>query len=271
MQTVVITGSTRGIGRGLAENFLAAGCRVIISARSQAQVNAVVAELRARFGEAPVAGLRCDITDEEDLRALWGFASEAGPVDIWINNAGMSIVRKPLAQQSVSDLCNIVDTNLTGLLLACKVALAGMQAQGCGQIWNMEGFGSTGQMAPGMVAYGATKRALNYVTAALQKEVKGSAVQVNTLSPGIVVTDLLLGDYDLQSEQWRKTKKILNILGDTVETVTPYLVRGILAARKSGTRVAWLTGPKAFWRFLTAAFNKRDLFSEYESRAAEAG
>ncbi|WOX05911.1 SDR family NAD(P)-dependent oxidoreductase [Microbulbifer pacificus] len=268
MKTVVITGSTRGIGRGLAENFLASGCRVIVSARSQSKVDEAVSELQAVYGIEAVAGLRCEITSEQELAELWTFASEKGPVDYWINNAGMSIVRKPLAEQSADDLRRIVDTNLTGLLLACKIALAGMQKQGFGQIWNMEGFGSTGQTNTGMAAYGATKRALNYVTTSLQKEVKGTAVQVNTLSPGIVVTDLLVGDYDFTSSEWQKTRKILNILGDTVETVTPYLVQGVLKAQKSGSRVAWLTTRKAFWRFLTAGFNKRDLFAVYDSHPA---
>ena len=267
MKTVVITGSTRGIGRGLAENFLKRGCRVVISARSPGKVEETVHELARTYGDNLVSGHACDITSEDDLLVLWKFAEACGPVDIWINNAGMSIARKPLAQQDAVDLRRIVDTNLTGLLLACKVVLAGMHKQGHGQVWNMEGFGSTGQTAPGMAAYGATKRALNYLNAALQKEVKGTEVQVNTLSPGIVVTDLLVGDYDLASAEWKKTKKILNILGDTVETVTPFLVREILKARKSGARVAWLTGGKAFRRFLMAGFNKRDLFAGYESPA----
>ena len=59
----------------------------------------------------------------------------------------------------------------------------------------------------------------------------------------------------------KKAKKFLNILGDTTQTVTPYLVDGVLQADKSGTRVAWLTMPKAFGRFMTAGFNKRDLFA----------
>ena len=58
------------------------------------------------------------------------------------------------------------------------------------------------------------------------------------------------------------TKRFLNILGDKVETVTPWLVDRILIADKTGAKVAWLTTPKAFWRFLTAGFNKRDLFSD---------
>ena len=269
MRTVVITGSTRGIGRGLAENFLRKECQVVISGRSAQVVDRVVLELEAAY-PGRVAGRACDITAAADVQALWDTAFDAfGSVDVWINNAGMSIARKPLAEQSVADLEAIVATNLTGLLIANKVVLAEMLRKDHGQIWNMEGFGSNGQSAPGMVPYGATKRALNYVNGSLQKEVKGTKVQVNTLSPGIVVTDLLVGDYDLSSDDWRKTKKILNILGDTVETVTPFLVNGVLKADKSGARVAWLTTGKAFARFLTAGFNKRDLFAEYEAQAQQ--
>ena len=162
------------------------------------------------------------------------------------------------------DIRQVVDIDLIGLLQCNRVALKGFHEQGFGQVWNMEGFGSGGQAQPGMAIYGASKRAVNYLNKALQKEVKGTGVQVCTLSPGIVVTDLLVGDYDLSSPEWQKSKKIFNILGDRVETVTPYLVDGILKADKSGATVAWLTGGKAFMRFMTAGFNKRDLFADIE-------
>jgi short-subunit dehydrogenase len=267
MKNVVITGSTRGIGHGLAREFLKRGCRVIITGRSAGTVSAVVADLAAEFGGHTTVGTVCEVTNAESLERLWDFAvGRFGTIDIWINNAGMSIQRVPLEQQDAADIRSIVATNLTGMLYANQVAIAGMRQQGGGQVWNMEGFGSGGQTAPGMVAYGCTKRAVSYLNKALQKEIAGSGVQVCTLSPGIVVTDLLVGDYDLDSAEWQKTKKILNILGDTVQTVTPYLVDRILATRKSGGKVAWLTGPKAFWRFLTAGFNKRDLFADIEGR-----
>ncbi|KXI30424.1 SDR family NAD(P)-dependent oxidoreductase [Paraglaciecola hydrolytica] len=263
MKTVIITGSTRGIGRGLAENFLKRGCKVVITARKQDQVDAVVADLASQYGQTNVTGIACDVQQHEHLEALWQHAVKTyTSIDIWINNAGMSLPRKPLEQQAVSDISNIINTNLTGVILATSVALKGMKAQNHGQIWNMEGFGSNGATQPGMAIYGATKRAVTYLNKSLQKEVKGTQVQVNTLSPGIVVTDLLIGDYDTASPEWLKVKKIFNILGDKVETVTPWLVNGILAANKSGATVAWLTGGKAFWRFMTAAFNKRDLFAD---------
>ncbi|MEH6580320.1 MAG: SDR family oxidoreductase [Halioglobus sp.] len=263
MKTVVITGSTRGIGRGLAENFLARDCAVVISGRQQSAVDELVASLGERFGAEKVAGVACEITDSDQLQKLWDTASQRfGNVDVWINNAGISVPRLALSEAAPEDLMQIVDTNLGGLLLANRVALRGMLSQGSGQIWNMEGFGSGGQMQPGMCAYGATKRAVNYINKALQKEIKDTGVQVCTLSPGIVVTDLLLGDYDTTSPEWEKSKKIFNILGDKVETVTPFLVDGILKTKKTGATVAWLTTGKAFRRFMGAGFNKRDLFAD---------
>ena len=262
MKTVVVTGSTRGIGLGLAENFLKRGCRVVVSGRDQQAVDRVVARLGEAVDAGRVAGRACDITDGEALHALWLFAKETfDRVDVWINNAGISIARAPLWEQSVGDLAAIVNTNLTGVLLANRIVMAGMREQGGGQIWNMEGFGSNGMTQPGLAAYGATKRAVNYLHRALGKDADSTGVQIGTLSPGIVVTDLLMGDYDTDSDEWQRAKRMFNILGDTVETVTPYLVDGVLKADRNGARVMWLTTGKAAWRFLTARFRKRDLFA----------
>lgn len=269
MKTVVVTGSTRGIGRGLAENFLKRGCKVCISGRGQDAVDKAVAELGAQYGLDKVIGKACDIARADDIQALWDHAKKIfGNVDVWINNAGMSLHRAMLWKLSNADIEKIVATNLTGLMLANRIVLGGFVEQGHGQIWNMEGYGSNGATQAGMASYGATKRAVHYLNRALRKEVKehnaehGSNIQVCILSPGIVVTDLLIGDYDTTTEQWKKVRKIFNILGDKVETVTPWLVDGVLSSNKNGAEVAWLTGGKAFVRFLTAGFKKRDLFAD---------
>ena len=259
---IVITGSTRGIGNGLAREFLKRRCRVAISGRSAGQVEAVAAELGQYYGESRVCGAACDITDPGQLQALWDGAAEAfGGVDVWINNAGVSIERRPLWEQRDRDLGALVDTNLTGTLLASKTAIANMLRQGHGQLWNTEGFGSDGATQPGMAAYGSTKRAVRYLQRALRKDTAGTPVQVCTVSPGIVVTELLTGDYDLTSEEFERAKRIFNILADEVHTVTPWLADHMLAADKSGSRVVWLTRRKAFARFMAAPFRTRDLFS----------
>ncbi len=262
MKTVVITGSTRGIGRGLADSFLKRGCNVVVSGRGQQAVDEVVAELAATYPDK-VAGAACDITDIDQLQGLWDAAITAfGSVDVWINNAGMDIPHVPIYEANAEQLKQIVDANLLGMLYAAKVVMGGMKAQGHGQIWNMEGFGSNGMTMKGMLPYGATKRAVNYLNAGLKKDAEGTGVQVCTLSPGIVLTDLLLADMDTDSEDWPRMRRNFNILGDTVETVTPWLADGVLKADKDGAKVMWLTGGKIGWRFMTARFNKRDLFAE---------
>jgi NAD(P)-dependent dehydrogenase (short-subunit alcohol dehydrogenase family) len=262
-RVVVVTGGTRGIGLGLARELLARDCRVVVCGRSAAGVDAAVAELAGGAGPDRVTGLATDVTSRVQMQTLWDHAvATFGRVDVWINNAGLSAPRRPLPEVSEETVSAVVAANLIGVTNGCAVALPGMQAQPeGGWIWNMEGFGSGGQKQPGMTTYGATKRAVTYLTESLVKETKDGNVKVGFLSPGIVATDLLTDDYDGQPEAFEKARKIFNILGDRVETVTPWLAEHLLAANKSGARVAWLTTPKAMGRFMTAGFKKRDIFA----------
>ena len=271
-RVVVVTGGTRGIGLGLAGQLLERGCRVVICGRSSAAVDTAVAELGAVGGDR-VSGIAADVTDRESLQKLWDHTTETfGRVDVWINNAGVSAPRRPLPEIPAASVESVIRTNLVGAINGSAVALAGLSAQaGGGWIWNMEGFGSDGQLQPGMAVYGASKRAVTYLTAAMVKEAKGTDVRVGYLSPGIVATDLLVDDYDGQPEAFEKARKIFNILGDRVETVTPWLADHVLTASKNGTRVAWLTRSKAMGRFLTAGFRSRDIFATDESPATSTG
>ena len=215
----------------------------------------------------PRPAITADVGDRTAVQALWDHAvTTYGRVDIWINNAGLSAPRRPLPEVPQDVAASVVRTNLLGVINGAAVAQEGFSRQdGGGWLWNMEGFGSGGQKQPGMTTYGATKRAVTYLTESLVKETKGSPVRVGFLSPGIVATDLLVDDYAGQPEAFEKARKIFNILGDRVETVTPWLADRLLAADKHGARVAWLTGPKAFARFATAAFRKRDIFAASEA------
>ncbi|MET7425126.1 SDR family oxidoreductase [Dactylosporangium sp. NPDC005555] len=251
MTVVVVTGGTRGIGAGLVREFLTRDCQVVYCGRS----------LPAGSADPRSLGVVADVTDRAAVRQLWDSAIAAfGRVDIWVNNAGVSTARKPLWELPPDELDAVVDVNLRGLAHASAVVVAAMRAQGHGALWNMEGFGSGNQKAPGLAAYGMTKRAVTYLTDALAKELgKDSPVTVAHLSPGMVVTDLLSRDYT--PEEFAKAKKIFNILADKVETVTPWLADRVLKGVPNGGRVAWLTTPKAFGRFATAAFRRRDLFA----------
>jgi NAD(P)-dependent dehydrogenase (short-subunit alcohol dehydrogenase family) len=256
-KVVVVTGGTRGIGRGLVEAFLDRSCAVAFCGRSAASVDGALADLHGRA----VVGVAAEVADEAGMTALWDEAVEAfGRVDVWINNAGVSAPRLPLHELPLARAREVVETNLTGTITASAVALRGLLGQDGGQLWNMEGFGSGGQMVAGMATYGASKRAVTYFTRALLKDTKGTGVQVGLLSPGIVVTDLLLGDYEGRPAELAKAKKIFNILGDRVETVAPWLADQVLATTRTGAHVQWLTKPKVVGRFAGAVVRKRDVF-----------
>jgi NAD(P)-dependent dehydrogenase (short-subunit alcohol dehydrogenase family) len=258
-RSVVVTGGTRGIGQGLAREFLKRGCRVTITGTSDASI---AKGLEALGGASDkLIGIAANVASRDEMQGVWDQAvATFGRVDIWVNNAGISLPRKPLPELSEADVQRIVNINLMGIFNCDSVAMKGMAAQGGGYIWNMEGFGSDGMTQTGLSPYGSTKRAVTYVTKTLIKELKGTPVGMGYLSPGIVVTDLLVEDYADDPERWVKVRKTFNILGDTVETVTPYLVDGVLKTDKHGARVAWLTKGKAAGRFATAGFKKRNLF-----------
>ncbi len=260
---VVITGGTRGIGLGLAGELLKRGARVAICGRTQAAVDKAVEQLSEGGRAEQVLGIPADVTRRADLQALWDATIERfGQVDVWVNNAGTSAPRRPFAEVPASSVDTVLGTNLDGVINGTAIAFQGMARQGRGHVWNMEGFGSGGQKADGMAVYGASKRAVTYLTESLVKEQKGKTVTVGFLSPGIVLTDLLEDDYAGQPEAFEKAKKIFNILGDRVETVTPFLAEGVLTKRSNGARVAWLTKPKAFGRFMKAPVAKRDLWAD---------
>ena len=256
-KTVVVTGGTRGIGHGLALEFLKRSTNVVICGRGQAAVDSAIAELSlAATGGARVTGTACDVTKHDQVQALWDFAKrECGDVDIWINNAGMSNTRFPIGRLPQDEVEAVPAVNLIGTMYGAQIALKGMEEQGHGALYNFEGFGSNGMKQHGMSLYGCTKFGLTYFTKALIKETKDSPVIVGYMSPGIVITDLSLRDRGkMAPERWESVKKVFNIIADRVETVTPWLVENVLAKDKHGERIAWLTTKKAAGRFIKSRF-----------------
>ena len=265
MKTVVITGSNKGIGRGLAQEFLKRGYTVVISGRNPELLQQEVKKITGEFGGDKIMGHACDVTDFKQVQALWDAAKQAfGTVDIWINNAGITCTSKILSELDPAEISPVVTTNITGLLYGCQVSLRGMIEQGSGHIYNMEGYGSDDSMMPGVTLYGTTKRAVRYITESLIEEAKDTPVRLGTLRPGMVITDLLLNDIKKMSkEKFEEVKPIFNALADKVETITPFLVENILKNDKTGTIIEWLSVEKANARFADENYLSRDMFSEY--------
>ncbi len=260
MKSVVITGSTRGIGFGLADSFLALGCAVTVSGRTPPAVAAAVEKFATRYDPARVWGHPCDVTRYEQVQALWDAAqAHWGKIDIWINNAGISSPTGNVWDQPPELMRDVVTTNIIGTLYGCRVALRGMLAQGSGSLYNLEGLGSDGRHVKGVALYGTTKHALRYLDEAIADETKGTPVVVGALMPGMVITDMITSQYKNRPDEWAKVKGIFNIISDRPETVTPWLARRALENQKSGARIAWSNPFRMMSRFLTAPFHKRNV------------
>jgi len=196
---------------------------------------------------------------------LWAAAvKNFGKVDVWINNAGIDNTILPYWELDSSEIRPVIDTNLTGMMYGSHAALKGMIAQGHGQIYNLEGFGSSGMMRAGMTIYGTTKRAVRYFTESMIEETEDTPIQIGTIGPGMVVTDFMLDEMRrMTKEKLEEVKIVYNTLADTVETVTPYLVENVLTNDKTGSKISWLTDEKISERFNSEEFINRDLFSRY--------
>ncbi len=263
MSNVVITGSTKGIGFGLAREFAVRGHNVAIAGRSQSSID----DALQRIGKLPgkVIGSPCDVADIDQVQTLWDAAHNAfGSVDIWINNAGLARTTSKIIEYSNDDVKSMVSTNVMGTINGCQVAGRGMLSANSGKIFNMLGGGSDGSYFAGMGIYGTTKRGLKYLTDAMVKEFKDTNILIGGIRPGIIITEAVVREAHEDMESFQKSRKVMNILADKVETVAPFLVDGILNLNKSGGEIAWLTGSKIGMRMMFSRFTKQeDKFADF--------
>ncbi|KZV27462.1 hypothetical protein F511_02571 [Dorcoceras hygrometricum] len=272
-RNVVITGSTRGLGKALAREFLLSGDRVVITSRSPESVNETIKELsvnldqvmiadgyssRKNLRHAKVVGIPCDVSNPEDVKKLANFAvSELGSIDIWVNNAGTNKGFRPLLQFSDDDIQQIVSTNLVGSILCTREAMQIMNTQSNGgHVFNMDGAGSGGSSTPLTAVYGSTKCGLRQLQSSLLKESRRSKVGVHTASPGMVLTDLLLSGSTIQNKQ------MFNIICELPETVARTLVPRMRVVKGSGKAINYLTPPRILLALVTAWLRRGRWFDD---------
>ena len=269
-QTVVITGSTQGLGFGYAREFLARGLNVVVSGRDPQTVARAVERLAAEGAADRVSGCACDVADLAAVEALWTHAiNRFGSVDIWLNNAGYARTGARFADTTPAEIESMVRANVIGSMNAAQVAIAGMQRQGHGKLYlTLGGGGASGRVVPGMSVYSTTKRAVKYFADCLVKErqeQRDSNILVGTISPGINLTEGMLRELNqLPAADRRRALKQLNFLGEHVETTTPWIVERILGDSKQGNDITWLTTGRLLKRALGALFGaRRDITSRY--------
>lgn len=265
MKTVVITGSTQGLGNALAKQFLYSQCRVVINGRDAKKVEECCRILRKEIPDAVVSGFACDVRDIHALQELWNYAvREYSVIDIWINNAGVNQPSKYLWELEKQEIEQMIAVDLKSTIYGSQIAVNGMKKQGGGAIYNVEGFGSNDAFRAKLSMYGTTKRAVTYFSDALANELKefNTGIIVGKISPGLIITDFLtkrLGS-DKETPLTPQEKKVYNILGDYPETIAKYVVYKLLTNTKSGIRINWLTNRKAAKRFLLSIVHRRNFF-----------
>lgn len=259
-KTILITGSSKGIGFNLADAFLKEGHTVVISGRNQDSLNSAFHTLSSRYSATQLHAINCDVSQHEEVQNLWNVAVERfGKVDIWINNAGSCTAALDFIDIPAIEIQNTIQTNVIGSLICSQIALQGMLKQGFGQIFNMEGWGSKGEWSAGMTVYATSKRAIDYFSHALYKENRNTNIRIGTLSPGMVATDLLITSWENgKVKNWQKMKRLFLFIIDPPEVVCHFLAKRILENNKSNVRIVWMTPLRLLSRFFTPYYWKRN-------------
>lgn len=186
-RTALVTGSSRGLGRAMAEGLAAAGASILVNGTDPARVGAAVQEMRQAGFEANPAAF--DVTSEEQVvNAFAGFDASGVTVDILVNNAGIQF-RKPMVELATADWQRVIDTNLTSAFVIGREAAKRMIARGHGKIINIGSL--TSALARATVApYTVAKGGIKMLTQAMAAEWAEHGIQANAIGPGYMLTDM---------------------------------------------------------------------------------
>jgi NAD(P)-dependent dehydrogenase (short-subunit alcohol dehydrogenase family) len=197
----LVTGSTSGIGESIAKVLAREGARVLVHGRRRAEAERVVAEIERDGGRAvAVVG---DVGTDEGVGRIVGDVRSAGGIDILVNNAGAYDGRGWL-EVAPADWVSLYDTNVVSAVRLVQAFLPAFKSAGWGRFIQLAS-GVATSPPPGREAhYAATKAALVNLTVALAKELAGSGITANAISPGIVLTSAIRAHFEsvAEAEGW---------------------------------------------------------------------
>lgn len=251
-KTVVITGSSKGFGKALAEEFLRHGNSVVLNSRNAGNLHKAYRELY------PVYGDKCDyvvgdVSNRHDSKRVADYAKRnMGRVDIWINNAGTNGYRRgDVLTMSQDKVQSTVQTNMLGTIYGSQAALDIMEEDG--MLINLEGSGcDQWSSVPGYSVYESTKVGIKHFTKCLEREMRSSLFKIGTVSPGIVMTDMLKSDN-------ADIIDAITLIASSPETVAEYVYQEIQNVRASGFRIRYLTISRALRILFSIPFRKNNI------------
>jgi short-subunit dehydrogenase len=184
-QTVLITGGSRGLGLILARQLACEGCRIVICARDEGELEQARLDLEARG--ADVLAIPCDVSDQAQVEQMISTATaHFGPIDILINNAGVISVG-PLQNTTIADFENALGIMFWGILYPTLAVLPNMLARRRGRIVNITSIGGKVSV-PHLLPYASAKFAAVGLSQGLRAELINEGIQVTTIVPGLMRT-----------------------------------------------------------------------------------
>lgn len=236
-KTAVVTGEGRGIGEGIAYLLAEAGANVVCAARSSDQIERVAAEINANDYEARAVAQVTNVALAKDMHALAKRAiDEFGRLDIWINNAGGSLVSAPLTELDPAEWDNTLAVNLSSVFYGVRAAAERM-TQG-GSIVNTSSMAGRDPF-PGSGHYSAAKAGVNMLTKTLALELGPKNIRVNAILPGFVPTDTVKKALDMKDEDFGPLLEQLQLPAGRLGTPKDIAACVLYLVGNSGE---WVTG-----------------------------
>ncbi len=226
-RVAAVTGGTAGIGRGIAEAFLAEGAQVALMARNPEKAHRMLTALNAGDQAVFFPG---DATAQVDVE---GFIDQAaahfGHLDILVNNAGGAGDLQPLVDLSHEAFDLAIKWNVYSTFWACRRALPAMLERGFGRVINISSTeGKIGK--PVFTAYTTAKHAVNGLTKSLAQEVGAGGVTVNAICPGLVITDIVRANGPATAEAMGMTfDEMVNMFSQDAAIKRPNTVQEVAA------------------------------------------